>query len=70
MKSQTRQRALALVCIALSLAAVLWFSYLLNGMPHRPPSPQTLRNPIHDAQPVPAPAPQPHRDRVTSEARN
>jgi len=39
---------------------------------HSPPSLQTLRNPIHDAQsvPAPAPAPQPHRARVTYEARN
>jgi hypothetical protein len=42
-------------------------TYLLNRMTHSPPSPQTLRNLIHDAQPMPAPAPapQPHRDRVT-----
>jgi hypothetical protein len=61
---------LALVYIALTLAAVLWFTYLLNGMPHSPPSPPTLRNPINDARPVPAPTPQPYRDRVIYEARN
>jgi hypothetical protein len=70
MKPHTHHRALALVYIAFTLAGLLWFTYLLNRMPHSPPSPQTLRNPIHDAQPVPAPAPQPHRDRVTYEARN
>jgi hypothetical protein len=72
MKSHRHQRDLALVYIAFILAAVLWFTYLLNGMPHSPPSPPTLRNPIHDARPVPAPAPtpQPHRDRVIYEARN
>ena len=72
MKPHTHYRALAVVYIALTLAAVLWITYLLNRMTHSPPSPQTLRNPIHDAQPMPAPAPapQPHRDRVTYEARN
>jgi len=72
MKSHTHQRALALVYIALTLAAVFWFTYLLNGMPHSQPSPSILRKPIHDARPVPAPAPtpQPHRDRVIYEARS
>jgi hypothetical protein len=70
MKPHTHQRALVLLYIALTLVGLLWFTYLLSRMPHSPPSPQTLRNPIHDAQPVPAPAPQPYRDRVTYEARN
>jgi hypothetical protein len=72
MKPHTHHRAKALVYIALTLAGLLWLTYLLKRMPHSPPSLQTLRNPIHDAQPVPAPAPapQPHRDRVTYEARN
>jgi hypothetical protein len=69
MKSPTPRRALALVYIALTLAAMLWFVYL-NPMPHSPPSPPALRNPIHDARPVPTPVPTspPHRDRVIYEA--
>lgn len=72
MKYHTHQGTLAVVYIAFILAGLLWITYLLNRMPHSPPSPQTLRNPIHDALPVPAPAPTPkrHRDRVTYEARN
>jgi hypothetical protein len=47
------QRPLALDYIALVLAAVLWFSFLLSGTPYTPPSPfQNFRNPIHDARPV------------------
>src|SRR4029077_19826018 len=55
MKPHTHYRALAVVYIALTLAGLLWITYLLNRMTHSPPSPQTLGNPIHDAQPVPAP---------------
>jgi hypothetical protein len=70
MKPLTHERDLALIYIAFILAGLFWLTYLLNRMPHSPPSPQTLRNPIHDGRSVPAPAPQPHRDRVIHEARN
>jgi hypothetical protein len=72
MKAHTHERDLALVYIAFILAAVLWSIYLLNGLLHSQPSPQTLRSPIHDAHPLPAPAPtaQLHRDRGIYEARN
>ena len=60
MKSHTHERDLALVYIAFVLAAVLWFTYLLNRMPHNPPSPPILSNRIRDACP---PTPQQHRDR-------
>ena len=56
MKPLTHERDLALVYIAFVLAGLLWLTYLLNRTPHSPPSPQTLRNPIHDARPTPAPA--------------
>ena len=52
MKPRTHRRSLALDYIALVLAAVLWFTYLLSGTPNAPPGPQTFRNPIHDARPV------------------
>jgi hypothetical protein len=51
------QHALRLVYIVFILAGLLWITYLSKRLPHSPPGPQTLRNPIHDAQPVPAPAP-------------
>jgi hypothetical protein len=39
--------------IALTLAALLWFAFLLSGAPYAPPSPfQDFRNPIHDPRPV------------------
>jgi len=67
-----QERDLALFYIAFILAALLWFTYLLNGFLHSQPSPPILRKPIHDTRPVPAPAPtpQPYHDRVTYEARN
>jgi hypothetical protein len=44
---------LALDYIALTLAAVLWFTFLLSGTPYAPPSAfQNFRYPIHDARPV------------------
>ena len=72
MKSHTPEGDLALFYIAFILAAVFWFTYLLNGLLHSQPSPSILRKPIRDARPVPAPAPtpQPHRDRAIYEARD
>jgi hypothetical protein len=72
MKSHTPERDLAVVYIAFILAAVFWFTYLLNGLLHSQPSPSILRKPIHDARTVPAlaPTPQPQRDRAIYEARN
>jgi hypothetical protein len=47
------QRPLTLDYIALLLAAVLWFTYLLSGMPYQPASPfHDFRNPIHNARPI------------------
>ena len=60
MQPRTHRRPLALDYIALTLAALLWFTYLLNGTPYAPPSPfQNFRNPIHDARPVVSPRPAP-----------
>jgi hypothetical protein len=42
MKSHTRPRALAVDYIALTLAAVLWYTHLLSG----------IHYPIHEAKPV------------------
>jgi hypothetical protein len=41
---------LVLVYLALILAVALWFTYLSSRTPYTPPSPQTFRNPIHDAR--------------------
>ena len=52
-RSHRHGRPLALDYIALTLAAVLWLTYLLSGTPYAPPSPfQNFSNPIHDARPV------------------
>lgn len=54
MRSHTHTRPLAFYYIALTLAAVLWFTFLLSGTPYAPPSPfQNFRKPTHDARPVP-----------------
>jgi hypothetical protein len=53
MKSHRHGHPLALDYIALTLAAVLWLTYLLNGTLYAPPSAfQNFSNPIHDARPV------------------
>ena len=41
MKAHTNPRSLALDYIALTLAAVLWYGWLLNAEPYTPPGPQT-----------------------------
>jgi hypothetical protein len=69
MSSHTAERDLALFYIAFILAAVFWFTYLLNGLLHSQPSPSILRKPIHDARPVPAaPTPDPQGDRAIYDA--